>query len=115
MPENHQYYFRENRYDAGAYKNWAKSYGENLYTLICMVIGAFQYEEQSYRSCNGILQLCKDTARGIVDSAAKACLEAHIYNYTHFKKQIHQLMNHKTSQGGKIPAHKNIRGKSHYE
>lgn len=115
MPENHQYYFRENRYDASAYKKWAKSYGENLYTLICMVIGTFQYEEQSYRSCNAILQLCKDTARGIVDSAAKACLESHIYNYTHFKKQIHQLMNRKTSQGGKIPAHKNIRGKSHYE
>ena len=77
MPENHQYYFRENRYDASAYKKWAKSYGENLYTLICMVIGTFQYEEQSYRSCIAILQLCKDTARGIVDSAAR-----HVLNLT---------------------------------
>ena len=115
MPQNHQYYQRENFYDGNAYKNWAKNYGDNVYTLICKVIGSFRHEEQSYRSCNGILQLCKDNARGIVDAAAKACLDAHIHNYSHFKNQLNAMMNSKAKQSGSIPSHKNIRGKSSYE
>ena len=80
------------------------------------VIGTFRYEEQSYKSCNGILHLCKNNPKVFSDTAAKTCLESHIYNYTHFKKQLYNLMNQKkTNSSGTLPEHKNIRGKSHYE
>ena len=93
-----------------------RSYGPNVYELICMVIGTFRYEEQSYKSCNGILHLCKNNPKVFSDTAAKTCLESHIYNYTHFKKQLYNLMNQKkTNSSGTLPEHKNIRGKSHYE
>lgn len=115
MPTNHQYYFRENHYDGNAYKNWAKSYGDNVYTLICRVIGSFKFEEQSYKSCNAILQLCKGYPRALSDIAAKTCIETNICNYTYFKKALYTLANGKSDQSEKIPTHKNIRGKSHYE
>lgn len=116
MPESHHYYYLENKMNAESYKSWAKSYGPNVYELICMVIGTFRYEEQSYKSCNGILHLCKNNPKVFSDTAAKTCLESHIYNYTHFKKQLYNLMNQKkTNSSGTLPEHKNIRGKSHYE
>lgn len=59
LPESHRYYYLENKMNAESYKSWAKSYGPNVYELICMVIGTFRYEEQSYKSCNGILHMCK--------------------------------------------------------
>ena len=58
----------------------------------------------------------KNNPRVFSDTAAKTCLESHIYNYTHFKKQLYNLMNQKkTNSSGTLPEHKNIRGKSHYE
>lgn len=116
MPKNHRYYYTENKMDGNSYKQWAKNIGNNVYELICKVIVSFRYEEQSYKSCHGILQLCKDHPKAYADLAAKMCLDAHIYNYSHFKKQLYNLINHKKSaESGQIPEHKNIRGKSHYE
>lgn len=116
MPENHRYYYNENRYDGNAYKNWAKSYGTHVYQLICRVIASFKYEEQSYKSCNGILHLCKEKPRAFTDEAARACLEANICNYSHFKKQLYSCLNSSyNNRNGKLPTHKNIRGKSNYE
>ena len=116
MPVSHRYYYNENRMDGNGYRNWAKSYGQNVYGLVCRVIGSFRYEEQSYKSCNGILHLCRDSPKSFCDTAAKECLDAHIYTYSHFKKQLYVLMNkEKSNKTGAIPEHKNIRGKSHYE
>ena len=41
----------------------ARSYGPNVYEFICKVIGTFRYEEQSYKSCNGILHMCKNNPK----------------------------------------------------
>lgn len=59
MPESHRYYYLENKMNAEAYKSWARSYGPNVYEFICKVIGTLRYEEQSYKSYNGILHFCK--------------------------------------------------------
>ena len=49
-------------------------------------------------------------------TAAKICLESHIYTYTDFKKMLTKLINEKkTNRSETLPEHKNIRGKSHYE
>ena len=59
MPESHLYYYLENKMNAEAYKSWARSYYPNVYEFICKVIGTLRYEAQSYKSCNGILHMCK--------------------------------------------------------
>ena len=116
MPESHRYYYLENKMNAESYKSWAKSYGPNVYELICKVIGTFRYEEQSYKSCNGILHMCKNNPKAFSDTAAKICLDSHIYSYTDFKKMLTKLINEKkTNRSETLPEHKNIRGKSHYE
>lgn len=115
MPKSHLYYKIENTYDGEAYKNWAKSYGQNLYELICKVIATFQYEQQSYKSCNGILHLCKDYPKSLIDVVAKECLESNIFNYSHFKKILNKNSSKSQAKENIIPKHENIRGKSNYE
>ena len=116
MPESHRYYYLENKMNAEAYKSWARSYGPNVYEFICKVIGTLRYEEQSYKSCNGILHMCKKNPKAFSDTAAKICLESHIYTYTDFKKMLTKLINEKkTNRSETLPEHKNIRGKSHFE
>ena len=67
-------------------------------------------------SCNGILHMCKNNPKAFSDTAAKICLESHIYSYTDFKKMLTKLINEKkTNRSETLPEHKNIRGKSHYE
>ena len=41
MPENHRYYYLENKLNGDSYKNWAKNYGPNVYEFICKVINTF--------------------------------------------------------------------------
>ena len=90
--------------NAESYKSWAKSYGPNVYELICKVIGTFRYEEQSYKSCNGILNLCKNNPKAFSDTATKICLESHIYSYTDFKKMLTKLINEKkTNRSETLP------------
>lgn len=115
MPVSHQYYYTENRYDATAYKNWAKNIGEPMYILICRVVASFAYEEQAYKSCNAILQLCKDVPKTYANTAAKECTENNIVNYSHFKKRLNNLVNSHSSLDDQLPKHKNIRGKKNYE
>lgn len=65
MPESHLYYYLENKMNAEAYKSWARSYYPNVYEFICKVIGTLRYEAQSYKSCNGILHMCKKKSKSI--------------------------------------------------
>ena len=66
MPESHRYYYLENKMNAEAYKSWARIYGPNVYEFICKVIGTLRYEEQSYKSCNGILHMCKKNPKAFL-------------------------------------------------
>lgn len=117
MPPKHQYYSIENHFGSSDYRQWAKSYGDNVVQLINRVIASFSYEEQSYKSCNGILHLCKEYPKAISDKAAQNCIERNTTSYSYFKKELQNLANDtKTKyQTNKLPKHKNIRGKEHYE
>ena len=58
----------------------------------------------------------KKNPKAFSDTAAKICLESHIYTYTDFKKMLTKLINEKkTNRSKTLPEHKNIRGKSHFE
>lgn len=115
MASSHQYYYIENSYDAQAYKDWASKIGEPMYLLICRVIASFQYDEQSYKSCNGILHMCKDVPKTYANAAAQECIDYHICNYSHFKKVLNRIKNQKSISSNEMPEHKNIRGKENYK
>lgn len=116
MAPSHKYYAVENQMNASGYKKWAKSYGENVYKMICGVISSFKYEEQSYKSCNGILHLCKDKSKVLSDEVARICLERRTIGYTYFKKELNKILEQgRKERGNELPVHKNIRGKENYE
>ena len=112
MPPKHQYYSIENRFDSSDYRRWARSYGENVVQLINKVMTSFNYEQQSYKSCNGILHLRKEYSKAISNKAAENCLIRNTISYSYFKKELQNLANkngteHRTE---KLPQHRNIRG-----
>lgn len=79
------------------------------------MIVSFAYEEQSYKSCNAILQLCKDVPKAYANAAAQECIDNNIVNYSHFKKRLNNLVNDQSSLDDQLPQYKNIRGKKNYE
>lgn len=94
-----------------------KTYGENIVQLINKVISSFNYEEQSYKSCNGILHLCKEYPKAISNKAAENCINRNTVSYSYFKKELQNLTSNTETRNktNKLPKHKNIRGKNHYE
>lgn len=122
MPPSHQYYHIQNSLDGNAYRKWAKSYGDHVYQLVCKVIDSFDYEQQSYNSCNGILHTCKQYPKTYCDIAAEECLEHHTISYSYFKRALEGISKRfnvnehpNTVPEQSIPQHQNIRGKSNYE
>ena len=115
MHPDHRYYATENRYDAQSYKEWASRIGKPMYFLICKVIASFQFEEQSYKSCNGILHMCKDVSKTFANAAAQECIDSHICNYSHFKKVLTRMKKQNCTSVNEMPEHTNIRGKETYK
>ncbi len=115
MHPKHQYYATENCYDAQAYKEWASRIGHPMYLLINKVISSFQFEEQSYKSCNGILHMCKGISKTFANAAAQECIDSHICNYSHFKKVLTRMKNQSCISTNEMPEHTNIRGKDTYK
>lgn len=58
---NHHYY-EENNYTAKAYIHWAASIGPNTKKYMTRIIASFEYEQQSYKSCNGLLHMISKKA-----------------------------------------------------
>lgn len=116
MPSEHQYYKDVNSKDGDYYRRWAASIGPYMAKLIDTVLLAPQHEEQAYNSCNGILHMCKDRSKLLLEDLAKTCVDSNTCRYSYFKKLL------KNSQDGysprttsALPEHKNLRGKEEYK
>lgn len=86
MAPEHQYYKEVNSKDGAYYRRWAASIGPYMAKLIDTVLLAPQHEEQAYNSCNGILHMCKDFPKLILEDIAKTCVESNACRYSYFKK-----------------------------
>ena len=118
MPPEHRYYKELNAHDGAYYRRWATVYGDAMVTLIDRIIRGVKHEEQAYNSCKGILHLCNDVPRHIVEEAAQTCIDASACKYSYFKKALSRLMNHEQASGdtrGRLPEHENIRGRDSYK
>lgn len=84
--------------------------------LIDTVLLAPQHEEQAYNSCNGILHMCKDHSRLMLEDIAKTCVESNACRYSYFKKLLkNEQDNRPDSSSYKLPEHSNLRGKEEYQ
>ena len=84
--------------------------------LVVTVLLAPQHEEQAYNSCNGILHMCKDFPKLILEDISKTCVESNACRYSYFKKLLKNEQNN-LSEGSvyKLPEHSNLRGKEEYQ
>lgn len=90
MKPEHQYYKEVNSRDGSYYRRWASSIGPNMAKLIDRVLLAPQHEEQAYNSCNGILHMCTNKSKLMVDEAARMCVESGACRYSYFKKLLNK-------------------------
>lgn len=117
MKPEHQYYKEVNSKDGTYYRRWASSYGPYLSKLVDTVLIMPKHEEQAYNSCNGILHMCTNKSKLLVEEAAKVCVESNACRYSYFKKTLLKLSTTAGSDTSEhlLPEHENLRGKEIYE
>ena len=115
MPAEHLYYRDVNEKDSSYYRNWAKNYGPYTAKLIDSVLIAAEHEEQTYNSCNGILHMCADQSKLLVEEAARLCVESNACRYSYFKRCLKQMADSHGEQEQRLPEHKNLRGKEMFK
>lgn len=114
MPLKHQYYQEINTHNGDYYRRWAKVFGKPMYDFIDRLLRKYEFEEQAYNSCNGILHMAKDQPKSIVCKAAQECLDLQTITYSYFKRCLNELTKNKGNTQT-MPRHQNIRGKENYK
>lgn len=94
----------------------AKEKSEPLYQLIQLVFEQNRYPEQLYKTCDGLLSLCRKTDPEIYKDACLMAIEYKNYSYKFLQNILKNKMTHQyeKKQEQSLPNHVNIRGKEYY-
>jgi hypothetical protein len=116
MKPEHQYYRDVNSKDGDYYRRWASHIGPYTASFIDRILLSSEHEEQAYNSCNGILHMCMDQSKLLIEEISKTCIESNACRYSYFKrllkeKQEGNIYTHKSV----LPNHGNLRGKEEYK
>ena len=116
MRPEHLYYKEVNEKDGAYYRRWAAVFGPHMSEFIDRLLKAPKHEEQAYNSCAGILHHVKDLPHGIVEEAARQCIQMSSCRYKIYKQVLARIQ----SGSGQVnqdtlPTHDNIRGKGFYK
>ena len=115
MKPEHQYYREVNSKDGDYYRRWAGCIGPHTETFIDRILLASEHEEQAYNSCNGILHMCKDQSKLLVEEIAKTCIDGNACRYSYFKRLLKErLEGQSPSEKASLPTHENLRGREEY-
>ena len=86
MPENHQKYLE---WDGDRFRRWANQIGRSAYEVIDGILTSGRVEQQSYRSCMGLLKLAERYSPEHLDAACKKALA---YSHSPSYKSIKNLL-----------------------
>jgi len=115
MKPEHLYYKEVNAKDGAYYRRWAAVFGPNMSECIDRVLKAPKHEEQAYNACAGLLHGVKDLPHGIVEEAARQCIQMNSCRYKTFKQVLNRIQKEGVPHSGSLPQHENIRGKGFYK
>lgn len=115
MRPEHLYYKEVNHKDGAYYRRWASVFGTNMAEFIDRLLKSSKYEEQAYNSCAGLLHMVKDMPHGVVEEAARHCIQMNSCRYKTFKQVLKKVQNERNFNFNSLPEHKNIRGKGFYK
>ena len=85
------------------------------YAKFPLYVKAQKHEEQAYNSCAGILHSVKELPHGIVEEAARQCIQMNSCKYKTFKQVLSRIQAGTVSRDDNLPEHENIRGKGFYK
>ena len=68
MPEDHQKYLEWN---GDRFRKWAERIGINTYTVVNAILTSKRVEQQTYRSCMGLLKLTDKYSEAMLEAACK--------------------------------------------
>ena len=71
MPQDHQKYLEWN---GERFRQWAERIGINTYTVVNAILTSKSVEQQTYRSCMGLLKLAEKYSASRLESACKKAL-----------------------------------------
>ena len=114
MRPEHLYYKEVNAKDGAYYRRWASVFGPNMSEVIDRMLKAPKHEEQAYNACAGLLHYVKDLPHGIVEEAARQCIQMNSCRYKAFKRVLSRIQDGASAPGETLPSHENIRGKGFY-
>jgi transposase len=99
------------------YKSKAKSYNATLGKLFEHIFTQDKYPEQLYRSCDGLLQLARNTQKEQLEQACQIALEYQNYSYQFMRNLLTNkiALTQPQSSPKPLPDHGNKRGKSYFQ
>lgn len=71
MPQDHQRYLEWN---GDRFRKWAERIGINTYSVINAILASKSVEQQTYRSCMGLLKLAEKYSDSRLEAACKKAL-----------------------------------------
>ena len=86
MPEDHQKYLEWN---GDRFRKWAERIGINTYTVVNAIFTSKSVEQQTYRSCMGLLKLAEKYSNATLEAACKKAL---IYTASPSYKSIKNIL-----------------------
>lgn len=86
MPEDHQKYLEWN---GDRFRKWAERIGTNIYQVVDAMLTSKRVEQQTYKSCMGLLKLADKYS---VESLETACKKALSYTATPGYKSIKNIL-----------------------
>ncbi len=120
MPPHHQFYTELNGHDGSYYRKMASRYGSAMEKLIDRILRSSEFEEQSYRSCSGVLHKGDKYPMSLAEEAAEKCIAANIYTYSGYTKAFDKLVKEKGSLFSSKDdlndlTHDNLRGEGNFK
>lgn len=95
--------------------SWASKTGPQTRNLVKKILESREYPVQSYRTCMGIMRLCKSFPPEIMEAASKEALERNTISFKYVNIIVKQVAaNFPKENKERIVKHENIRGSSAY-
>lgn len=118
MPEHHRKYWDAKQFNGSRYRLWAGNIGPNTLYVIDRMLTATKIEEQSYKSCMGLLQMSKTYSPERLEVASTKAKSMDSCTYTtvsNILKNGQDLIASKRPPSQQAtPEHKNVRGAGYY-
>jgi transposase len=101
----------------GYYLDKARLKSDALYQLVELLFMQNRHPEQLYRTCDGLMSLCRKTEPDIFTKACQMAIEYQNYSYRFVRNILNNKMTDESDQppAKLLPVHKNIRGRDYYK